>query len=73
MTVSSVPLVPGGLGTVDGALALGLVGAGVATSPALAVVVLYRLISFALIGAVGWALWLVGRAHRAGVPPAPPG
>jgi hypothetical protein len=61
MTASSLPIVPGGLGTVDGALALGLVTAGTATSPALAVVVLYRLISLVLIGAVGWVLWLAGR------------
>jgi uncharacterized protein (TIRG00374 family) len=61
MTASSLPIVPGGLGTVDGALTLGLVTAGVATSPALAVVVLYRLISLVLIGAVGWVLWLAGR------------
>jgi putative heme transporter len=61
MTASSLPIVPGGLGTVDGALALGLVTAGTATSPALAVVVLYRLISLVLIGTVGWVLWLAGR------------
>jgi uncharacterized membrane protein YbhN (UPF0104 family) len=61
MTASSLPVVPGGLGTVDGALALGLVTAGTATAPALAVVVLYRLVSLVLIGAIGWALWLAGR------------
>jgi hypothetical protein len=51
---------------VDGALALGLVTAGTATSPALAVVVLYRLLSLVLIGAVGWVLWLAGRRTDAG-------
>jgi uncharacterized membrane protein YbhN (UPF0104 family) len=66
MTASSLPIVPGGLGTVDGALALGLITAGTATSPALAVVVLYRLISLVLIGAVGWVLWLAGRRTHAG-------
>jgi uncharacterized membrane protein YbhN (UPF0104 family) len=66
MTASSLPIVPGGLGTVDGALALGLVTAGTATSPALAVVVLYRLLSLVLIGAVGWVLWLAGRRTDAG-------
>jgi putative heme transporter len=64
MTASSLPIVPGGLGTVDGALALGLVAAGVRTSPALAVVVLYRLITVVLIGGIGWALWLLGRGRR---------
>jgi uncharacterized membrane protein YbhN (UPF0104 family) len=61
MTASSLPVVPGGLGTVDGALTLGLVTAGTATAPALAVVVLYRLVSLVLIGAIGWALWLAAR------------
>lgn len=66
MTVSSLPLIPGGLGTVDGALIVGLVASGTRASPALAVVVLYRLISFALIGGIGWAVWLVGRSRRLG-------
>jgi uncharacterized membrane protein YbhN (UPF0104 family) len=57
---------------VDGALALGLVTAGTATSPALAVVVLYRLISLVLIGAVGWVLWLAGRRADAGAREAVP-
>jgi uncharacterized membrane protein YbhN (UPF0104 family) len=70
MTASSLPLVPGGLGTVDGALAFGLVTAGAKASPALAVVVLYRLISLVLIGAVGWLLWLAGRIRERGDLPA---
>lgn len=64
MTVSSLPLIPGGLGTVDSALIVGLVASGAHTSSALTVVVLYRLISFALIGGIGWAVWLVGRTRR---------
>lgn len=64
MTASSLPIVPGGLGTVDAALTLGLVAAGTRTSSALAVVVLYRLITLVLIGAIGWGLWLLGRNRR---------
>jgi uncharacterized protein (TIRG00374 family) len=65
MTVSSLPVVPGGLGTVDGAITAGLVAAGARASPALAVDVLYRLITFVLIGGIGWLLWLAGRyRHR---------
>jgi putative heme transporter len=64
MSASGLPIVPGGLGTVDAALTYGLVRAGARTSPALAVVVLYRLISFALLGAVGWVLWLLSREGR---------
>lgn len=63
MTASSLPLIPGGLGTVDGALTIGLIAAGAKASPALAVVVLYRLITFALIGGIGWLLWLIGRSR----------
>jgi putative heme transporter len=74
MTASSLPIVPGGLGTVDGALALGLVAAGTATASALAVVVLYRLISLVLIGGVGWVLWLAGRrAEKSARRTMPPG
>jgi len=64
MAASSLPLIPGGLGTVDSALALGLVASGAKASPALAVVVLYRLVSFVLIGGIGWAVWLAGRSRR---------
>lgn len=65
MTASSLPLIPGGLGTVDTTLTVGLVASGVLASPALAVVVLYRLISFALIGAIGWVVWIAGRIGAA--------
>lgn len=64
MTVSGLPLIPGGLGTVDSALIVGLVASGARATPALTVVVLYRLISFALIGGIGWAVWLVSRSRR---------
>jgi putative heme transporter len=70
MTVSGLPVVPGGLGTVDGALTAGLVAAGVKASPALAVDVLYRLITFVLIGGIGWLLWLVSRYRRRRTAPA---
>jgi hypothetical protein len=64
MATSSLPIVPGGLGTVDGVLILGLMANHTTASSALAVVVLYRLISLALIGAIGWVLWLLARARR---------
>ena len=64
MTASSIPIVPGGLGTVDAALTFGLVAAGATASSALAVVVLYRLITFVLMGGIGWGLWLIGRHRR---------
>jgi uncharacterized protein (TIRG00374 family) len=67
MAAASVPIVPGGLGVVDGALVLGLVAGGLTSSSAVAAVVLYRLISFGFIIGMGWLVWLVLRS-RAGTP-----
>jgi uncharacterized membrane protein YbhN (UPF0104 family) len=58
MAAASVPIVPGGLGIVDGALILGLVAGGLTSSSAVAAVVLYRLISFGFIISAGWLVWL---------------
>jgi uncharacterized membrane protein YbhN (UPF0104 family) len=66
MAASGLPIIPGGLGTVDGVLILGLVADHTSGSSALAVVVLYRLISLGLIGSIGWLLWLLGRVRRGG-------
>jgi len=63
MAAASVPIVPGGLGVVDGALILGLVAGGLSSSSAVAAVVLYRLISFGFIIGAGWLIWL-GIRHR---------
>ncbi|WP_213451786.1 lysylphosphatidylglycerol synthase transmembrane domain-containing protein [Rhizomonospora bruguierae] len=69
MAAASIPLVPGGLGVVDGALVLGLVAGGLPASGAIAAVVLYRLVSFGFIIGAGWVFWLIIR--RAGFPPEP--
>lgn len=63
MAAASVPIVPGGLGVVDGALILGLVAGGLTGSSAVAGVVLYRLISFGFIIGLGWLVWLVMRSR----------
>ncbi len=63
MAASSVPLLPGGLGVVDGALILALTRGGLAVGPSTAGVLLYRLISFALVALIGWGTWLL--IHRA--------
>ena len=55
---SSAAFLPGGLGLVDGALLAALVAGGVPSKPAIAAVLLYRLISFVGVAAVGWAAWL---------------
>lgn len=57
MAASTIPLVPGGLGVVDGALILGLVAGRTPVDDAIAAVVVYRLISWALVASVGWVLW----------------
>ncbi len=63
---SSAAFLPGGLGLVDGALLAALVAGGVPSQPALAAVLLYRLISFVGVAAVGWLAWLWVHAHGDG-------
>jgi putative heme transporter len=58
MAAASVPIVPGGLGVIDGALILGLVAGGLTSSSAVAAVVLYRVISLGFIIGAGWLVWL---------------
>jgi uncharacterized protein (TIRG00374 family) len=75
MTASSLPLLPGGLGVVDGVLILSLVRGGMPASLATAGVLVYRVISLGLVSLIGWLLWLfVERTGRTKVPvliPAP--
>jgi hypothetical protein len=56
MAASSLSLLPAGLGVVDGALVLTLVGGGIPATSALPAVLLYRLISLVGVVAVGWAI-----------------
>jgi uncharacterized protein (TIRG00374 family) len=65
----SFGLTPGGLGIVEAALAAALVAAGVHAPEALAAVLVYRLISFWLVDAFGWILYVATRKRR---PPRPP-
>jgi uncharacterized protein (TIRG00374 family) len=52
--VASLPLIPGGIGIVEGSLAVILVAYGAKRVPALAVVLIYRLLTFWLVIIVGW-------------------
>jgi hypothetical protein len=52
---ASLPFIPGGIGVVEGSLAVILVAYGTAKVPALAVVLFYRLLTFWLAIFVGWA------------------
>ena len=57
MSASSISLLPGGFGIVDAAMIFALTSGGVSTVTATAGVVLYRLISFLLVVALGWLVW----------------
>jgi uncharacterized protein (TIRG00374 family) len=65
----SFGLTPGGLGLVEAALAAALVAAGVHSPQAVAAVLVYRLISFWLVDAVGWTLYAATRKRRSSTSP----
>jgi uncharacterized membrane protein YbhN (UPF0104 family) len=71
MAAGSVTVIPGGLGIIDSALLLGLVAGGATLPVAVAVVVLYRIVSFGFIIGLGWYFWLQLRLHP-GSPAAEP-
>ena len=52
---ANLPITPGGVGVVEGALSLLLVAYGVPTGASVAAVLLYRLISFWILVPIGWA------------------
>lgn len=54
---ASLPITPGGLGVVEGALTLTLVSTGVSTPHAVAAVLLYRILSYWILVPIGWAMW----------------
>jgi hypothetical protein len=75
--VASLPLIPGGLGIVEGSLAVILVAYGAKKVPALAVVLIYRLLTFWAVIIVGWISiavieWRV-RRESASLPTEPAG
>jgi uncharacterized protein (TIRG00374 family) len=64
---SFIPITPGGLGTVDAALAALLTGFGATSSQALAADLVWRAASYApqvLLGALTFLWWRVSAAHR---------
>jgi uncharacterized protein (TIRG00374 family) len=68
----SFGLTPGGLGVVEAALAAALVAAGVHSPQAVASVLLYRLISFWLVDAFGWVLYVTTRTRGRPTSPTSP-
>ena len=67
---ASFGITPGGLGLVEAALAGALVAAGAHTPQAVAAVLVYRLISFWLVDALGWVLYVTTRKRERSPPPA---
>ena len=70
---AALPITPGGLGAVEGSITIALVAFGGAQVATVDAVLMYRLISFWLVLAVGWSLWgelafevRKGRWRRAG-------
>ncbi len=65
--IGSIPIVPGGIGVVEGSLSVVLAAYGTSRSSALAVALTYRLVNFWLFVVVGWvtvALLAIRRARR---------
>jgi hypothetical protein len=54
---ASLPITPGGLGVVEGSLAALLVAYGMHPDQAVAVTLLYRVVSFWALVPVGWTVW----------------
>lgn len=55
----SVPVTPGGIGTVEAVLTGALVAAGAPTSGAFAATLAYRMVSFVLVAVVGWVCFFL--------------
>jgi len=64
---ANVPITPGGIGVVEGSLAIGLVAFGGSTAGTVAAVLLYRILSFWVVIPIGWLAWfglqVDGRRH----------
>jgi uncharacterized protein (TIRG00374 family) len=71
VAAQSLSLTPGGLAITEGAISVALVASGLRVGQAVAAAVLYRLVSFWLIAAVGWVILLVLRARRPAAESAP--
>ena len=55
---------PGGIGTVEPIATASLVASGLTLVDATAATLIYRIISFALITAIGWVIYLVAYAGK---------
>ncbi|MGW5522108.1 lysylphosphatidylglycerol synthase transmembrane domain-containing protein [Gordonia sp. NPDC003950] len=53
---TAVPLLPGGIGVVDAVLVPALTTAGIPAADALTAVLVYRIVSYVLVAAIGWVV-----------------
>jgi len=67
----ALSLTPGGLAITEGAISVAMVASGLHVRQAVAAAVLYRLVSFWLIAAVGWLILLVLRVRTPAAEEAP--
>lgn len=56
---TAIPLLPGGLGVVDGVLVPALTSAGMGAAESVTAVLVYRMISYVLVALVGWIVILI--------------
>jgi putative heme transporter len=54
---ASLPITPGGIGVVEGSMTALLIAYGTPATSAVAVVLLYRIVSFWALAPIGWAAW----------------
>jgi putative heme transporter len=71
ITAQGLSLTPGGLAITEGAISVSLVASGLRVGQAVTAAVLYRLISFWLVAAVGWLILLVLRVRGPAAESAP--
>ncbi|HXW77850.1 MAG TPA: lysylphosphatidylglycerol synthase transmembrane domain-containing protein, partial [Acidimicrobiales bacterium] len=65
---ASIPITPGGIGVVEGSMTALLIAYGTQPTSAVAVVLLYRIVSFWGLAPIGWTAWLgIELAIRRGV------
>jgi putative heme transporter len=64
LAAQSLTVTPGGFGVAEGTLGLTLMAAGLPPGPAIAAVLLYRLVSFWLVASAGWLIFLRLRRRR---------
>ena len=57
--VGSIPLMPGGLLVVEAVLVPGLVSSGMSLASAISAMLIYRLVSWIFIAAIGWGVFLI--------------